>query len=92
MRYHGSLHTHVKHAAPTRMRHEEWDWPPKRRRRYRGVINVYPRSGWGSPGVRKAVNIYWRVTITIIKMLIAIPLAIMTVGAFWLFFVLVTLL
>jgi len=69
---------------------EEWDWPPTRRRRYR-IINVYPQSGWSSPGARKAVHIYWRVTITIIKILIAIPLSIMTIGAFWLLWIIITL-
>jgi len=70
---------------------QEWDWPPRRRRRYR-TINVYQPSGWSSPGVRKAVRIHWRVTITIIKILIAVPVSLMTLAALWLFFVLVTLL
>jgi hypothetical protein len=51
-------------------RAEEWDWPPTRRRRYYRTFDVYQPSGWNSPGVKKAIHIYWRVTITIIKMLL----------------------
>jgi hypothetical protein len=74
---------------------EEWDWPverppTRRRQRYYQTINV-PSGGWSSPGVRKAVDIYWQVTITVIKMLLAIPLAIMAIGAFWLLAVIVSL-
>jgi hypothetical protein len=76
------------------MRHEwhEWDWPerPRRQRFYR-TIDVYQPSGWNSPRVRKAIDIYWRVTITIIKMLISIPLALMLIGSIWLLWVLITL-
>jgi hypothetical protein len=74
------------------MRREEWDWPPTRGRyrRYR-TFDVYQPSGWNSPGAKKAVRIYWRVTITIIKMLLAIPLSIMVVGAFWLLWTIITL-
>jgi hypothetical protein len=73
-------------------RAEEWDWPPTRGRyrRYR-TIDVYQPSGWNSPVVKKAVDIYWRVTITIIKMLLAIPLSIMAIGAFWLLWTIITL-
>jgi hypothetical protein len=68
----------------------EWDWPPVRRRRFYRTIDVYQPSGWNSPGAKKAVNIYWRVTITLIKALIAIPLSIMAIGAFWLLWIIVT--
>jgi hypothetical protein len=55
-------------------RAEEWDWPPTRGRyRHYRTIDVYQPSGWNSPGAKKAVRIYWRVTISI-----------MAVGAFWL--------
>ena len=59
----------------------EWDWPPVRRRRFYRTIDVYQPSGWNSPGVRKAVRIYWRTMIIAIKMPISIPLAMMVVGA-----------
>ena len=71
------------------MKHEEWDWPP-RRRLYR-TFDVYQPVGWNSPGVKKAVHIYWRVTITIIKMLLAMALSIMAIGAFWLLWTIITL-
>jgi hypothetical protein len=41
--------------------------------------------------VRKAVDIYWRTTVAIIKALLAIPLSIMLVGAIWLLWILATL-
>jgi hypothetical protein len=69
----------------------EWDWPPTRRRRFYRTIDYCQPSGWSSPGVRNAARIYWRVTFTIIKMLISIPLAILAVGAFWLLWVIITL-
>jgi hypothetical protein len=62
---------------------------PRPRRFYRTI--EYQPSGWSSPGVRKAVRIYWRVTITIIKMLLAVPLSIIAIGAFWLLWVIITL-
>jgi hypothetical protein len=47
--------------------------PPKEARR---VVSrhhrVTPPSGWASPRARKAIDIYCRITITIIKILIAI--------------------
>jgi hypothetical protein len=70
-------------------RTEEWDWPPTRRRRY--YRTVYQPSGWNSPVVKKIIDIYWRVMITIIKMLIAIPLSIMVIGGLWFLWVLFTL-
>ena len=70
------------------MRHEEWDWPPTRRRRYwafRTRFDVYQsRSGWNSPAARIAVRIYWRITIGIIKTLLAMMLTAVAIGAFWL--------
>jgi hypothetical protein len=74
------------------MKREEWDWPPRRGRyRYRTVFDVYQPSGWNSPIARKAVRIYWGVTITIVKMLLAIPLSMIAIGAFWLLWVIITL-
>jgi hypothetical protein len=78
----------------------EWDWPPTRhcsdlggalarRRTYRTID--YQPSGWSSPVTKKVVGIYWRVTITLIKMLLAIPLSIMAIGAFWLLWIIITL-
>jgi hypothetical protein len=75
------------------MKHEEWDWPPTRRR-YRAYprhFDVYQPSGWNSPGVKKAIHIYWRVMITIIKVLLAIPLSIMIIGGLWLLWTIITL-
>jgi hypothetical protein len=60
-------------------------------RRYYQTIYFYQPSGWNSPIVRKVINVYWAVTITLIKALISIPLAIMAVSAFWLLWVIVTL-
>jgi hypothetical protein len=71
-------------------RAEEWDWPPTRRRRYYRTIDVRP-SGWNSPVAKKVVGIYWRVTITLIKALLIIPLSIMAIGAFWLLWTIITL-
>jgi hypothetical protein len=71
-----------------RMEHE-WDWPPPRRQRFERTSDYQP-TGWSSPGVRKAIRIYWRVTITLIKMLISIPLAIVGIAAFWMLWVIVT--
>jgi hypothetical protein len=75
------------------MRHE-WDWPEppptRQRRRYYQTIEYQP-SGWSSPRVRKAVDIYWRTTVVIIKMLLAIPLTIMLIGSIWLLWVIISL-
>jgi hypothetical protein len=74
------------------MRYEEWDWPPTRGRRYYRTVDVYqPSGGWNSPRVRKAVDIYWQVTVFIVKALIAIPLTIMLIGSIGLLWVLITL-
>jgi hypothetical protein len=77
-----------------RQRAEEWDWPPTRGR-YRRLptrsrFDVYQPGGWNSPGVKKAISIYWQVTITIIKMLLAIPLSIMIIGGLWLLWTVMT--
>jgi hypothetical protein len=77
------------------MKREEWD-------DFSGVrvrVRSHPhrrqtfehQRGWNSPGVRKAVRIYFRVTLFIIKALISIPLAIAAIGAFWLLWVIITL-
>jgi hypothetical protein len=78
-------------------RREEWDdflgvrvrVSPRRWRYYRTFD--YQPNGWGSPVAKKAVRIYWRVTITLIKMLISVPLALAAIGAFWLLWTVVTL-
>jgi hypothetical protein len=70
-------------------RQEWWDWPPTRRRRYYRAD--YQPSGWSLPVARKAVRVYWRVTITLIKMLISIPLALMAIGSTWFLWILVML-
>jgi hypothetical protein len=62
---------------------------PRHRRYYRTID--YQPSGWSSPVARKAVRIYWRVTIFIIKMLISIPLALMVIGSIWFIWILVSL-
>jgi hypothetical protein len=70
----------------------EWDWPPKRRwRRYHSRLDIYQPSGWNSPVTKKVINVYWRVMITGIKMLIAVPLTIAAIGAFWLLWTIITL-
>ena len=51
----------------------------------------YQRTGWNSPGVTKAVDVYTRVIVEIVKFLIAIPLAIMTCLALWLLLALLKL-
>jgi hypothetical protein len=61
-----------------------------RRRPRHSRFDVYQPSGWNSPGVRKAVSIYWRTTLFIVKMLLAIQLSIMVVGSVWMIWVLVT--
>jgi hypothetical protein len=73
------------------MQREEWDWPPRRRRyrRYRTRFDVYEPRGWSSPLTTRIVRIYWRTMVTAIKMLLAIPLAIVAIGSFWLFGVIV---
>ena len=73
--------------------YQEWDWPPRRHRfraRVRTRFDVYQPSGWHSPLAKKAVDIYWRGTIGIIKALLAIALAIVAIGAFWLLWVIIT--
>jgi hypothetical protein len=72
-------------------RAQEWDWPPTRRRRYHRTIDVYQPSGWSSPVTKKVVRIYWQVMITSIKALLAIPLSIIAIGAFWLLWTIITL-
>jgi hypothetical protein len=73
-------------------RAEEWDWPPIRGRyRANSRFDVYQPSGWNSPGAKKAVSIYWRVMITIIKVLLAIPLSIVVIGGLWLLWTIITL-
>jgi hypothetical protein len=77
------------------MRHEwhEWDWPAERppthqRRKY---YVEYQPSGWSSPRVRKAVDIYWRTIIGLVKAVIAVPLALIAIGAFYLLWIIIGL-
>ena len=72
---------------------EEWDWPPRQRRwrRFRETIDVYQPTGWASPRARKAVDIYCRVMITAVKMVVAVPLSLAVVGSIWLIWILLTL-
>ena len=64
-----------------RMTHE-WDWPPPRRRKFYRTITVYQPSHVYQP-------LFWRVMITIIKALLAIPLSILAIGSFWLIWILI---
>ena len=57
---------------------------------YRPTIDYQP-SGWNSPIAKKIIRGYWRVTITLIKALIAIPLSILAIAAFWLLWIIITL-
>ena len=72
-------------------REEWWDWPPTRRRRSYRTIDYHQPTGWSSPITRKIVRVYWRTMVITVKMLVSIPLAMMAVGAFWLFWAIVTL-
>jgi hypothetical protein len=72
-------------------RTEEWDWPPTRRRRYYRTVDIYQPGGWNSPVTKKIIDIYWRVMITSIKVLLTILLTIMAFGASWLFWTVITL-
>ena len=68
------------------MRHE-WDWPPTRRRflaGFRARLDAPQPRGWSSPAANFAVRIYWRITIGIIKTLLAMMLTAVAIGAFWL--------
>ena len=72
------------------MKSEEWDWPPRRGRYYR-TFDIYQPRGWNSPGVRKAVSIYWRTMVFIVKMLLAVPLSLMILGSIWMLWTIVML-
>jgi hypothetical protein len=86
---------------------QEWDFPPTRRwRHYRPrrrkyydiyqpgswdpVPNIQP-SGWNSPIAKKIIDIYWRTTIAIIKVLLGIALFVMSFCASWLIVTVLTL-
>jgi hypothetical protein len=70
----------------------EWDWPPTRRRRYyRRSFDTYQPSGWDWPIRKKIINIWWRVMMISIKVLLTIALTIMAFGASWLFWTVITL-
>jgi hypothetical protein len=79
-----------------RQRAEEWDWPPTRGRRYRwpptrSRFDAFQPSGWGSPIEKKIINIWWRVMMTSIKVLLTVALTIIAFGASWLFWTVITL-
>jgi hypothetical protein len=65
--------------------------PRPRRPRFYRTIDYRPPSGWNAPVARRAVDIYFRATLFIIKALIAIPLSIVAIGAFWLLAVIIML-
>src|ERR1700730_12833800 len=75
-----------------RMRREEWDWPPSRGR-YRTLDNSvhFTSHGWDWPIRKKIINIWWRVMMISIKVLLTIALTIMAFGASWLFWTVITL-
>jgi hypothetical protein len=65
----------------------EWDWPPRFRRRARierRHVYLPQRSGWGSPAATKAVDWYVWTIVTIVKVLVAVPLALVLFGCLWL--------
>ena len=71
---------------------QEWDFPPTRRwRHYPSRFDVYQPDSWGSPIERKIINIWWRVMMVSIKVLLTIALTIMAFGASWLFWTVLTL-
>jgi hypothetical protein len=72
-------------------RTEEWDWPPPRRRGNYRSSDIYQPSGWDWPIRKKIINIWWRVMMTSIKVLLTIALTIMAFGASWLFWTVITL-
>jgi hypothetical protein len=72
-------------------RSEEWDWPPTRRRGNYRASDIYQPSGWDSSVRKKIINIWWRVMMISIKMLLTIALTIMAFGASWLFWTVLTL-
>jgi hypothetical protein len=75
-------------------RTEEWDfWPERprtRRQRFYRTIEYQP-SGWNSPVTRKIVDIFWRTIVTAVKMVVAVPLALMLVGSIWLLWTIIAL-
>ena len=78
------------------MRHE-WDWPPTRSWRhqrtvYRLTLNTgRRRTHWDSPITKKIVDVYWRTVIGLIKIALAVWLALMAIAAFGLLWTLVAL-
>jgi hypothetical protein len=61
--------------------------------RYRAYsrFDVYQPSGWDWPIRKKIIDIWWRVMITTIKVLLTIALTIMAFGASWLIVTVLTL-
>jgi hypothetical protein len=73
------------------MKYQEWDWPPPRRRGNYRASDIYQPSGWGSPIEKKIINIWWRVMIACIKVILITALTIIAFGASWLFWTVLTL-
>jgi hypothetical protein len=61
------------------------------RYRYRSRFDVYQPNGWDWPIRKKIINIWWRVMIVSIKVLLTIALTIMAFGGSWLFWTVITL-
>ena len=74
------------------MRHEEWDWPP-RRRRYQTYsrFDVYQPNDWDWPIRKKIIDIGWRVMIITLKVILMSALTILAFGASWLIVIVLTL-
>jgi uncharacterized membrane protein YczE len=61
------------------MKEEEWDWPPRRR-----FAELAPRrSGWSSPKVKKAVDIYFGSVVFLIKLAIALACGTLLFVCLW---------
>jgi hypothetical protein len=73
------------------IRTEEWDFPPTRHRGNYRASDIYQPSGWNSPVTKKIIDIYWRVMIACIKVILITALTILAFGASWLFWTVITL-
>jgi hypothetical protein len=72
-------------------RAEEWDWPPRRHwRHYPSRFDIDQPSGL-PPVRKKIIDIWWQVIMTSIKVMLITALTIMTFGASWLFWTVLTL-
>ena len=69
----------------------EWDWPPERRRharrRYQTTMDAFPRrTGWAHPIVTRIVDVYFRIVVTFVKMMLGAIGGAIVVGCVWLAF------